>query len=291
MDASLQSDIVTELPPNASAPGDAALSGETTAAPVAGKAPDGVAHPKTIKSFVRRAGRTTTGQAKAFEDLGPRFIVPYAPAPLDAVAASDVLNNGADNDRYDHHQKHRPRQHGQVAEAAKGHAHRNRQRREGEGEVADGVDVVGQHRNQAMAAIAFNLFDRCRQHFLAQLFAQGGEIAANALGMPLVGVDQEDAAAARFIPLRDLLEGRGPGIDRHVNLYYLHYWGLTHFLFHYENGKYAAAYKQLLARGASTPDFERLIGPIGEIEEVWYAYMLDAIATMQTYEADNGIER
>ncbi|HCE29417.1 MAG TPA: tRNA (guanosine(46)-N7)-methyltransferase TrmB [Comamonadaceae bacterium] len=87
MDASLQSDIVTELPPNASAPGDAALSGETTAAPLAGKAPDGVAHPKTIKSFVRRAGRTTTGQAKAFEDLGPRFIVPYAPAPLDAVAA------------------------------------------------------------------------------------------------------------------------------------------------------------------------------------------------------------
>jgi len=26
-------------------------------------------------------------QAKAFEDLGPRFIVPYAPTPLDAVAA------------------------------------------------------------------------------------------------------------------------------------------------------------------------------------------------------------
>jgi len=109
--------------------------------------------------------------------------------------------------------------------------------------------------------------------------------------MGLTGSLQQDAAAARFIPLRDLLEGRGPGIDRHVNLYYLHYWGLTHFLFHYENGRYAAAYKQLLARGASTPDFERLIGPIEGIEEAWYAYMLDAIATMQTYEADNGIER
>ena len=51
-----------------------------------GVAPAGVTHPKTIKSFVRRAGRTTTGQAKAFEDLGPRFIVPYTPAPLDAAA-------------------------------------------------------------------------------------------------------------------------------------------------------------------------------------------------------------
>src|SRR3990167_2608007 len=88
MDASLQSDIVTEMPPNAPVPGDTSISGEPTAAPtsVAGKAPEGVAHPKTIKSFVRRAGRTTIGQAKAFEDLGPRFIVPYAPTPLDAPA-------------------------------------------------------------------------------------------------------------------------------------------------------------------------------------------------------------
>ena len=43
------------------------------APPVPGElgAPDDVAHPKRIKTFVRRAGRTTTGQAKAFETLGP----------------------------------------------------------------------------------------------------------------------------------------------------------------------------------------------------------------------------
>ena len=109
--------------------------------------------------------------------------------------------------------------------------------------------------------------------------------------MKLTGSLHADVAAVRFIPLRELLEGGGPGIDQHVNLYYLHYWGLTHFLFHYENGRYAAAYKQLLARGASTTDFERLIGPIGEIEEAWYTYMLEAIATMRAYEAENDIER
>jgi len=52
-----------------------------------GQAPEGVAYPKTIKSYVRRAGRTTTGQAKAFEELGPRFLLQYRKAALDAGAA------------------------------------------------------------------------------------------------------------------------------------------------------------------------------------------------------------
>ena len=46
-----------------------------------------VPHPKTIKSFVLRAGRTTTGQSKAFETLGPQFLLPYRAAPLDLDAA------------------------------------------------------------------------------------------------------------------------------------------------------------------------------------------------------------
>jgi len=37
---------------------------------------------RTIKSFVKRAGRTTTGQAKAFEELGPSFLLPYQQALL-----------------------------------------------------------------------------------------------------------------------------------------------------------------------------------------------------------------
>ncbi len=48
--------------------------------------PPGVDFPKTIKSFVKRAGRTTTGQAKAFELYGPRFVLPYSAVPLDRVA-------------------------------------------------------------------------------------------------------------------------------------------------------------------------------------------------------------
>ncbi len=52
-----------------------------------GAAPAHVPHPKTIRSFVRRTGRVTTGQAKAFTELGEKFILPYQASPLDAPAA------------------------------------------------------------------------------------------------------------------------------------------------------------------------------------------------------------
>ncbi|MEJ8850537.1 tRNA (guanosine(46)-N7)-methyltransferase TrmB [Variovorax rhizosphaerae] len=46
-------------------------------------------HPlhRRLKSFVKRGGRTTEGQAKAYEDFGPQFLLPYREAPLDFDAA------------------------------------------------------------------------------------------------------------------------------------------------------------------------------------------------------------
>ena len=44
-------------------------------------------HPhRPIKSYVLRAGRMGPGQARAMTDWGPRFLVPYAPQPLDTTA-------------------------------------------------------------------------------------------------------------------------------------------------------------------------------------------------------------
>jgi tRNA (guanine-N7-)-methyltransferase len=42
---------------------------------------------RTVRSFVLRAGRTTAGQAKAFTDVGPRFLLPYTAQPLDFAAS------------------------------------------------------------------------------------------------------------------------------------------------------------------------------------------------------------
>jgi tRNA (guanine-N7-)-methyltransferase len=49
--------------------------------------PDHIAHPRAIKTFVMRAGRTTTGQAKALAELGPKFVIPYQPVATDFIAA------------------------------------------------------------------------------------------------------------------------------------------------------------------------------------------------------------
>jgi tRNA (guanine-N7-)-methyltransferase len=42
---------------------------------------------RTVRSFVLRAGRTTAGQAKAFSDVGPRFLLPYTEQSLDYAAS------------------------------------------------------------------------------------------------------------------------------------------------------------------------------------------------------------
>ena len=48
--------------------------------------PPSVAYPKIIKSYVTRAGRTTAGQARAFEEQGPQYLLPYRPNAIDIKA-------------------------------------------------------------------------------------------------------------------------------------------------------------------------------------------------------------
>jgi tRNA (guanine-N7-)-methyltransferase len=64
------------------APADA----RTEPDPHAQSAPDDVAHARRIRSFVRRAGRTTVGQNRALHELGPRYLVAYR-HDLDVLAA------------------------------------------------------------------------------------------------------------------------------------------------------------------------------------------------------------
>lgn len=61
--------------------------------------PQSVPHPRGIRSYVLRTGRTTVGQAKAIETLGPQYLVPYQPQPADLAtlfgrAAPTVLEIG-----------------------------------------------------------------------------------------------------------------------------------------------------------------------------------------------------
>ena len=45
-----------------------------------------LAHPRSIRSFVTRAGRMGPGQERALAELGPRFLLPYADTPFDFEA-------------------------------------------------------------------------------------------------------------------------------------------------------------------------------------------------------------
>ena len=72
-------------PASDSSPGSPA-SPDSVREPRPDAAPPGVDHPQRVRSFVRRAGRTTTGQTRALENLGPRYLVPYREAPLDLAA-------------------------------------------------------------------------------------------------------------------------------------------------------------------------------------------------------------
>ena len=45
--------------------------------------------PRAIRSYVLRAGRMGSGQVRALAELGPRFVLPYAEAPLDARRVFD----------------------------------------------------------------------------------------------------------------------------------------------------------------------------------------------------------
>jgi hypothetical protein len=95
----------------------------------------------------------------------------------------------------------------------------------------------------------------------------------------LSGNLQGDIDKQKIIPLQALISGRGgPDINSNVNLYYIEYWSLSHFLFHYKSGRYAEKYKRLIVQGGTLENFEKIIGPIDQIQNEWYEYLQQKIS-------------
>ncbi|WP_244858735.1 MULTISPECIES: DUF1570 domain-containing protein [Lysobacteraceae] len=91
-----------------------------------------------------------------------------------------------------------------------------------------------------------------------------------------------DVQTGRVIPLKALIDGSGPPIASYVNLYYVEWWSLVHFLLHHDGGKYAPGFERLLQHGASVADFEREIGPLWAVQVEWYAYLLAQQEALRT---------
>jgi hypothetical protein len=107
------------------------------------------------------------------------------------------------------------------------------------------------------------------------------------LNSGLTGNLDADIKTGHWIPIRALITGKNaPNINSNVNRYYLQYWSLTHFLFHYDNSRYAGAYKQLIAEGGSLSNFEKCVGPADKIEYEWYRYLQGKIQDLKPQDHD-----
>lgn len=85
----------------------------------------------------------------------------------------------------------------------------------------------------------------------------------------------------QIISLRFIVTGSGgPDMNTYFNYYYLHWWTLTHFLVHYNNGQYKQGFFELIRGGASLSEFEAEIGDIDAIQTKWKAYVESHIASL-----------
>lgn len=100
--------------------------------------------------------------------------------------------------------------------------------------------------------------------------------------LSLSGDLQNDIRSGKIIALRALISGvGGPSIDEKFNVYYIGYWSLSHFLFHFENGRYAQPYRKLIAEGGGVENFEKILGPLDRIEAEWYVYLQQQVAVLK----------
>jgi hypothetical protein len=98
-------------------------------------------------------------------------------------------------------------------------------------------------------------------------------------GLQLSGDLDKDQASGKVIPLQVILqEYGGPDINRKFNLYYIHWWSLAHFLFHYEDGKYADGFHEVILAGGRVDQFEQHIGPVEAVQREWHAHLIALIS-------------
>jgi hypothetical protein len=88
------------------------------------------------------------------------------------------------------------------------------------------------------------------------------------------------------IPLRAIIINRGgPGLNSHFNLYYLHWWTLTHFVF--ETPRYRGKGLTLAQQGGGLEAFERTIGGVERVQMEWHVYVRNLKATLSGRSAPN----
>ncbi len=82
----------------------------------------------------------------------------------------------------------------------------------------------------------------------------------------------ENIRNGSVIPLRAIITNHGgPSMDSQFNLYYLHWWTLTYFIF--ESPRHREQALALAQRGGGLEAFEQTIGPVEQIQVEWHDYV------------------
>jgi hypothetical protein len=77
---------------------------------------------------------------------------------------------------------------------------------------------------------------------------------------------------ASVIPLRAIITNHGgPRMNSHFNLYYLHWWTLTHYVF--ESKQTSNSATKLIQSGGDLKSIEDLFGPIENLQTNWHAHV------------------
>ncbi len=95
----------------------------------------------------------------------------------------------------------------------------------------------------------------------------------------------ENLRNGSVIPLHAVITDHGgPSMKQHFNLYYLHWWTLTHFI--WEGEKYRSRALTLAQKGGGLAAFEEAIGPVDQVQAEWHAYVRRLKATLAGNERD-----
>jgi hypothetical protein len=100
---------------------------------------------------------------------------------------------------------------------------------------------------------------------------------------------QENIRNGSVIPLGVIITNRGgPSLNRHFNLYYLHWWTLTHFLF--ENTRCREHALDLVRQGGSLQAFEQTLGPVEEVQLEWHGHVRRLKGALSTVHSRSSLD-
>ena len=93
--------------------------------------------------------------------------------------------------------------------------------------------------------------------------------------LELSGDLSRDKAEKKIISIKSIVNDEKPlKMNKHVNLYYIHWFSLVHFLLEAEHGKYRQTFIESVKKPSDLDDFEKNIGTYQLIEQQWYQHLL-----------------